>query len=81
MPHVAVILGETFVDLDGQPECIGDWLRGLDRPDLRTADQPSDREARQRIGEPFGLLDALLGQIGVGALPGFASKRKRVPDE
>ena len=31
--HVAVVLGEPFVDLDGQPEGIGDWLRGLDRPD------------------------------------------------
>ena len=40
-----------------------------------------DRESGQRVGQPLGLLDALLGQFGVGALPGFAAERQRVPDQ
>ena len=79
--HIAVVLGEPFVDLDGQPQGIGNWLRGLHRAPLRAADQPSDGEPGQRIGQPLGLLDTFLGQVGVRALPGFAAKRKRMPDE
>ena len=65
----------------GQPEGIGNRLRGLHRAPLRAADDAGDREAGQRVGQPLGLLDALLGQFGVGALPGFAAERQRVPDE
>ena len=79
--HVAVVLGEPVVDVDGQPQRVGDRLRGLHGPDLRAADQAADREAGQRIGEPLGLLDALLGQFGIGALPWLAAQRQRMPDE
>ena len=79
--HVAVVLGEPFVDLDGQPQCIGNRLRGLHRAPLRAADQPSDGEAGQRVGQPLGLFDTFLGQVGVRALPGFAAKGKRMSDQ
>ena len=79
--QVAVVLGEAVVDVDGQPQRIGDRLRGLHRAPLRAADQTGDREARQRIGQPLGLLDALLGQVGVGPLARLAAKRQRVPDQ
>ena len=79
--HVAVVLGEPFVDLDGQPQSIGNRLRGLHRAPLRAADQPSDGEAGQRVGQPLGLFDTFLGQVGVRALPGFAAKGKRMSDQ
>ena len=77
----AVVLGQPFVDLDRQPERVGDRLRGLHRASLRAADQPRDRESGQRVGQPLGLFDAFVGQVGVGALTGFAAQRKRVPDQ
>ena len=79
--EIAVVLGEAVVDLDGAPQRIGNRLRGLHRAPLRAADQSSDREARQRVGKPFGLLDALLGQVGIGPLSWLAAKRQRVPDQ
>ena len=81
MRQVAVVLGEPLVDVDRQPERVGHRLRGLHRAPLRAADQAGDREARQRVGQPLGLLDALLGQVGVGTLPGFTAERQRMPDE
>ena len=81
MLHVAVVLGEPFVDLDGQPLGIGNRLRGLHRAPLRAADQPSDAEAGQRVGQPLGLFDTFLGQVGVRALPRFAAKGKRMSDQ
>ena len=79
--EVAVVLGEPLVDLDGQAEGVGNGLRGLHRAPLRAADQAGYREARQRGGKPFGLLDALLGQIGIRPLSWLTAKRQRVPDE
>jgi hypothetical protein len=79
--HVTVVFGEPFVYFDRQPQCVGNRLCSLDRTDLRAADQPGDWEPRQRVGQPLGLLDALLGQVGVRALSGLAAQRKRVPYE
>ncbi len=79
--HVAVVLGEPVLDLDRQAEGVGDRLGRLDRAPLRAADQSADREAGQRVGKPLGLLDPLLGQVGIGALAGLAAQWERMPDE
>jgi hypothetical protein len=81
MREIAVVFGEPVIDVDRQPQRIGDPLRGLHGADLRAADDARNREARQRIGQPLGLLDALLGQFTIGALPWFAAERQRVPDD
>ena len=81
MREVAVVLGEPIVDVDRDAQRIGDGLRGLPGADLRAADDAAYREARERIGQPLGLLDAVLGQLGIGALPWLAAERQRVPDE
>jgi hypothetical protein len=72
---------EAVVDLDRQPERVADRLRRLDRPQLRAADQPGQREPFQRLRQPERLLDALLGQVRVGALAWFAAQRQCVPDD
>ena len=81
MREVAVVFGEPVVDVDGQPQRLGDGLGGLHRRRCGLLTMRADRETRQRVGQPLGLLDALLGQFGIGALPGFAAERQRVPDE
>ena len=65
----------------GQPERVGDRLRGLHRAPLRAADQPGDREAGQSVGKPLGLFDALARQLGIGSLSGLAAQRQSVPDQ
>jgi hypothetical protein len=79
--HVAVVLGEAFVDLDGEPEGVGHRPGSLDRPLLGTADQPRQREPLQCLRQPLRLLHTFVGQVRVGALSRFAAQRKRVPDE
>ena len=57
-----------------------DRLGSLDRAALRAADQAGERESRQRIGQPPGLLPAFLGQFGIGSFAGLGPVRQRVPD-
>ena len=70
--QVAVVLGESFIDLDGEPQLVGDRSACLDRADLGAAHQAGDREAGQRVGQPRRLRHAVVGQARVGALPGLA---------
>jgi hypothetical protein len=79
--EISVVLGETVVDVDVQSERVGDGLCGLHRSSLRTAHKTGDREAGQCIGQPLGLLDAFLGEVGVRPLTRLAAKRQRMPDQ
>ncbi len=80
--EVAVVLGEALVDVDCQAQGIGDRLRGLDGPSLRTADQPGYREPRQRVGQTLWACSRPSSdRCGIGTLPRFAAERQRVPDE
>ena len=79
--EAVVVLGEPLVDVDGEPERVGHRLRGLHRTPLRAAHQPRDGESGQRVGQSLGLLDAVLGQVGIRTLPGFAAQRQRMSDE
>ena len=79
--EVAVVLGEPVVDVDVEPQRVGDRLCGLHRASLRAAHQTGDREPRQSVGQPLGLLDALGGEVGVGSLTRLAAQRQCVPDQ
>ena len=72
MTEVAVVLGEAFVDADLQPELVGQGARGLNGAALRAAHQSGDRETGQRVGQPGGLGQSLLGQVRIGPLTGLA---------
>src|SRR5271155_5814050 len=70
--QIAVVFGEAIVDLDVQPARGGDRFRGLERAPLRAAHQPGDRKSGQRIGQSRCLRMPFVGEVGVGALAGFA---------
>ena len=84
------VLGSEFRPLfDFPPERVLSWLTqgfgdgfgGLERPALRAADQTGYREPGQRVGQPSGLLPALLREFRVGTLAGLGPKRQGMPDE
>ena len=71
--QVAVVLGEAVVDLEFEAERVGHRLGGLLGAPLRAAEHPGDRVPVERFRQPHRLLEAHVGQLGIGAFTGFTS--------
>ena len=81
MREIAVVFGEPVVDVDGEPVASATGCAVCLARICGLLTMRLDREAGQRIGQPLGLLDTLLGQFGIRALPWFAAERQRMPDQ